>query len=88
VKKVALNTGCQVNPVYISGDGVVLEYVAGIGRRNEPNSKVDDLRAVTIPTDPVRTEPVATSAAGQSYAAARVGEVTIAYGNVAVQQVV
>jgi len=64
-----------------NGNVVDDDIVVGAGV-DEADSEVTALRRVSVPTEPVRTEPVACCGAGQSYAAARVGLVTVSNGDI------
>jgi hypothetical protein len=84
---VSLDSRNQYDPVRISYDCVVLDHVVITTRSDNTNPEVVSLGRKTIPTSPVRTEPVATSATGQSYTSAWVVEVSVSYGDVVFDQV-
>ena len=86
---VSLNSRDEIDPVHISGNRVVLYQIASTGRRDQTDTEVDTRgQVVAIAADPVRTEPVVAGATGQSYASARIHGMSIADGDVALQQVV
>jgi hypothetical protein len=61
---VPLDSRSQEDPVHIPNDGVVLDHVAGVGGSNKTDAEVVRLDQIAISTEPVPTEPVATSAIG------------------------
>jgi hypothetical protein len=75
-------------PVDIPDDCVVVNYVACIRGIDKTDPEVVSLSHITISTRPVPTEPAAAGAAGQSYAAAGKGRISISHRNVAVNIVV
>lgn len=74
--------------VGIPHDDVVDDDVVVHAGINDPYTKVVALGDVTISTQPVRTEPVATGGAGQSYAAASRASVSISNRDVSFEIVV
>jgi hypothetical protein len=76
---VSLDSRSQKYSIRISDHGIVLDQIAGIAGTDETDAEIVPLRHVSISTKPVRTEPVATSAAGQSYASAGTGAISIAH---------
>lgn len=76
---VSLNSPNQEDAVRIPNDRVLLDHVPGVGRTNKADAEVVPLRHNSISNEPVPTEPVAAGAAGQSYAAAGIGRVSISY---------
>jgi hypothetical protein len=85
---VSLDTRSQKYSIRIPDNGVVFDHVAGIGGSDETDAEIVPLRHVSISTKPVPTEPVAAGAASQSYAAAGIADISIAYSNVAIYAVV
>src|SRR5204862_4914159 len=73
----------EIYPVRIPDGRVVLDDVAGNRGIDKPDPEVISLSGIPIPTEPVRTDPVAAGAAGQSYAAAGEGDISISHRNVA-----
>lgn len=82
-----MDTLYKQNTVRIPKDRVLFNHVPrGVGR-DDSNAEVVPLRLDSISTEPVPTEPVAASAAGQSYAAAGTDGVAVPHGDVVVQLV-
>ena len=79
----------QDYPIRISDDDVLFDNIARNRRpAGRTNAVVIAWSREPVSTDPVRTEPVATGASGESYTAARCGDVSVSYGDVVLQQVV
>jgi hypothetical protein len=87
-ENVSVDSRSQKYPVRIPDNRVVLDHIPGIAGGHEAYAEVAPLRNDSISTKPVLTDPVAASAAGQSYAAAGIGATSIAHRNVAVDAVV
>jgi hypothetical protein len=85
---VAFDASDEHDSVCVAEDDVVDNDVVVGARRAKTDAEVAALSCVTIPTEPVRTEPVATRAARQSYAAARSGGISVAHGSVLLKVVV
>ena len=77
----------EIYPVRIPDGRVVLDDVAGNRGIDKPDPEVISLSGIPIPTEPVRTDPVAAGAASQSYAAAGESDISISHRNVAVDVV-
>ena len=60
LKNISLNARSYEDPIRISDDGVIVDDVLLIGRTGESDAEVAALGRVSISTEPVRTEPVAT----------------------------
>jgi len=74
---VAFDAGNEQDPVRVTKDYVVDDDVVVGTRIDQTDAEVVTLTRITISTRPVRTEPVAASAARQSKAAARRGAVAV-----------
>ena len=75
-------------PFVFPHDDVVDDDVVVHAGIDDPNTKTITLGRVTISTQPVRTEPVATSGIRQSYAAARCAVVSVSNRDVGFEVVV
>jgi hypothetical protein len=82
---VSLNTRQQKNPIRISDDGIVLDHITSVGNTYVADTKIAPLPYKTISNQPVRTDPVAASAARKSYAATGSAEVSIPCCSIAFQ---
>jgi len=60
LKNISLNARSNEDPIRIPDDGVIFDDVLLIGRTGESDAEVAALGCVSISTEPVRTEPVAT----------------------------
>lgn len=78
----------QKYSVCIPKDGVFLDHVTSIAGGDETDSEVVPLLRNSISTNPVPTDPVAAGAASQSYAAAGITAISIAYRKIVVKAVV
>lgn len=75
-KDVVVSAGCQEDPVRITDDDVVLDYITRT-RAGETDAEVSSLRRVAISAEPVLTEPIVAGATGQSYTSTRIAEVSV-----------
>ena len=75
----SLDTRHQNDPDRISHDRVVLDHVTRVCRIHGANTEVTPLGYITISNQPVPTDPVAASAARESYTSTGGTEVSIPY---------
>ena len=83
---VSLNAGGQKDPVRIPNNDILLNHIAGIGCGDEADAEVVPLSNVAVSAQPVRTEPVVAGATRQSYTAAGTAAVSVAHGDVVLEQ--
>ena len=76
---VSLDARSQKDPIRIPDGRVLLDHVAGVGGSDKADAKVAPLSYVAVSTKPVRTEPVAAGASGQSYAATGIVQISISH---------
>ena len=76
---VALDTRSHIEAIRIAGDRVALDNIVIRAGTFNTDAEVVALDRIAISTEPVPTEPVAASAARQSYAATGIAEISISY---------
>jgi len=81
-----LNAGGQKDPVRIPNNDIFLNHIAGIGCGDQADAEVVPLSNVAVSAQPVRTEPVVAGATRQSYTAAGTTAVSVAHGDVVLEQ--
>lgn len=87
--QIALRAGRKDDdPVGVPHDDVVDDDVVVHACSHETDAEVVALTSVTISTQPVRTEPVATGGAGESYAAAGGAGVAVSNRDVGLEIVI
>jgi hypothetical protein len=85
---VPLDARGEIYPVGIAENRIIFDGVACVRGIDKTDPEVVSLSHIAVSTQPVRKDLVAAGAAGQSYAAAGKGSVSISHRNIAVNVVV
>ena len=78
---------CQEDPIRIPKDLILFDCVIGVGSADQTDPKIVSLCCKSISACPVLTEPVMAGATCQSYAATRVIQISVSYGDISLQLV-